>query len=232
MQLGLPFKAGRGGARAGAGRKCSPVGRRHTAHRARPQHRAAHPVHVTVRCTVASLRKQRVVRTVLGALRDSRRQHFRIAHYSVQDNHLHLLIEAENKRALSAGMRGLTVRLARRVNKLLGRSGPLCADRWHAHALNSPREVRNALVYVLQNRKKHAPSRSDTLDPLSSAEWFDGFKEPIPKAFHSVGPPCVSLPQSWLLKVGWHRHGRIHFSEVPLVTSLRISQGAARRKPG
>jgi putative transposase len=206
----------RGGARAGAGRKPLAAGLRRTPHRARPRHRASHPVHVMLRASVRSLRTQHVVRTVLDALRESNGEQFRIIQYSVQANHLHLIVEAENKNALSSGMRGLAVRLARRVNKLLFRRGKFWVDRWHGRTLESPRQVRNALVHVLQNHKKHAPAKlCSVLDPLSSAEWFDGFVEPIPQSFRGVGPPSVARARTWLLRTGWHRHGLIRVSEAP-----------------
>jgi hypothetical protein len=66
-------------------------------------------------------------------------------------------------------------RITRRVNRLLRRRGRFWADRWHGRDLEGPRQVRNALVDVLQNHKKH--SRSASLDPLSSAGSFDGFCE-------------------------------------------------------
>jgi REP element-mobilizing transposase RayT len=191
-----------------------PAGQRHTPHRARPKHKAAHPVHVTLRASLRSLRSQHVVRTVLGALRDSRREGFRIVHYSIQPNHLHLILEAESAQLLSSGVRGIMVRIARRVNKLLSRAGRLWADRWHGHALNTPREVRNTLRYVLQNHLKHR-STNTPLDPLSSAQWFNGFVPPIPLAFRSVGPPCIAAPRTWLLRKGWERHGKIRISEGP-----------------
>ncbi len=231
-QLGLRFvRKSRGGARAGAGRKRLPPGQRHTPHRARAEHRARHPVHVTLRAFTHSLRSQHIVRTVLGALRDANMSQFHLAHYSIQENHVHLIVEAENKHALSSGMRGLMIRIAQRVNRLLSQRGRFWADRWHGNPLTSPRQVRNALVYVLKNRHKHAPSpngaaraargegtrssESGWLDPLSSAQWFNGFAHPIPTSFRSVGPPCVAFPISWLLAVGWRRHGLIESSETP-----------------
>lgn len=215
QQLGLLFtRQARGGTRRGAGRKPLPAGQRHTPHRARPSHKAAHPVHVTLRASVRSLRSQHVVRTVLGGLRDSRRENFRIVHYSVQHNHIHLIFEAESATLLSSGVRGIMVRIARRVNKLLARAGRLWADRWHGHALKTPREVRNTLRYVLQNHLKHR-STNTQLDPLSSAQWFKGFATPIPPAFRSVGPPCIAAPRTWLLRIGWERHGKIRISEGP-----------------
>jgi putative transposase len=227
-QLAIAFSPARrrGGSRVGAGRKKLPAHLRHTPHRARAEHGRTHPVHVTLRAKLRSLRSQQVVRTVLGALRDSNGERFRIAHYSVQENHVHLIVEADTKASLSSGMRGLMVRVARRVNRLLFRRGRFWADRWHDHALTSPREVRNALVYILQNRQKHAFTRREAradaaregtpcLDALSSAQWFNGFVEPIPIAFRSIGPRCVVEARTWLLRIGWQRRGRIHSWEAP-----------------
>ena len=144
QQLGLEFrgKNTRGGARNGAGRKRLPASARHTPHRARAEHRARHPVHVTLRAFTHSLRSQYVVGVVLRALHQSNSSRFRVVHHSVQANHLHLLVEAENKGALSSGMRSLVIRIARRVNQVLFRRGRFWADRWHGSALTSPRQVR------------------------------------------------------------------------------------------
>jgi len=191
-QLELAFPLGHGGARRGAGRKALPPHLRHTPHRARGDHRRAHPVHVTLRAGLRCLRREPVVRTVLGALRDSNRESFRIAHYSVQANHVHLVVEAECGASLASGLRGVAVRVARRLNRLLFRRGRFWADRWHGRALTSPRQVRNALVYVLQNHNKHGSQRGALLDSLSSAQWFDGFAAPVPRGFRSIGPPCIA----------------------------------------
>ncbi len=173
-------------------------------------------MHVTLRAAVRSLRSQQVLQTVLGALRDSNRHSFRIVHYSIQSNHVHLIVEADSRASLSTGMRGLAVRLARRVNRLLFRRGRLWADRWHGQPLTSPRQVRNALVYVLQNHRKHAALvLGAKLDPLSSAEWFNGFAEPLPAGFRSIGPPLTRASRTWLLQYGWRRHGRIRLAEAP-----------------
>jgi len=216
QQLPLPFRATHGGARPGSGRKRLPSRSRRAPHRARRAHRAAHPVHVTLRARSFSLRQGAVLRAVLGALRASNREWFRIAHYSVQQNHIHLIVEAQDARALSSGMRGLAVRIARRVNRLLRRSGRFWADRWHGESLTSPRRVRNALIYVLQNWRKHGSHWArERLDPCSSVEWFDGFVEALPEDFRSIGPPCVARPRTWLLRIGWCRHGRISQTEAP-----------------
>ncbi len=216
-QTELPFNARhRGGKRRGAGRKPRVSGKRHTPHRARPVHRAAHPVHVTLRAAVRSLRSQHLSNTVLHALRESNCSPFRIVHYSIQCNHLHLVVEADDRASLSRGMRSLAVRVARRMNKLLFRRGRFWADRWHGQPLTSPRQVRNALVYVLQNYRKHSVVNiGAALDPLSSAEWFYGFAESLPAGFRSIGPPPIQATQTWLLRAGWLRHGRIRLAESP-----------------
>jgi REP element-mobilizing transposase RayT len=213
LTFSFPEPKPRGGARRGAGRKPRAAHLRQTPHRARPVHRKANPVHVTLRAGLRSLRAQHVASTLLAALRDSIRDWFRVVHYSVQDNHIHLILEAEDRDALWAGVRGLMVRIARRVNRLLRRRGPFWADRWHGRDLEGPRQVRNALVYVLQNHKKHA--RSAALDPLSSAGSFDGFASALPAAFRSIGPPCVAAARTWLLRVGWRRRGLIGLTEAP-----------------
>ena len=213
LAFSFPEPKRHGGARRGAGRKPRAAHLRQTPHRARPVHRKAHPVHVTLRAGMRSLRSQQVARTLLAGLRDSNRDWFRVVHYSVQDNHVHLIVEAEDTEALSSGVRGLMVRIARRVNRVLFRRGRFWADRWHGRDLEGPRQVRNALVYVLQNHKKHA--RSAALDPLSSAQWFDGFASALPPAFRGVGPPSVAAASTWLLRVGWRKRGLIRLTEAP-----------------
>ena len=213
LAFAFPVSKRRGGARRGAGRKPRALHLRRTPHRARPAHRKAHPVHITLRAGIRSLRTQRVARTVLAALRDSNRDWFRVAHYSVQDSHLHLIVESEDSQLLSSGVRGLMVRIARRVNDLLRRRGRFWADRFHSRELESPRQVRNVLVYVLQNHRKH--SQSAALDPLSSAGSFDGFASALPAAFRSIGPPCTAAAATWLLKSGWRLRGLIRLTEGP-----------------
>jgi hypothetical protein len=73
--------------------------------------------------------------------------------------------------------------------------------------------VRHALVYVIQNRSKHGALSG--LDPLSSAEWFNGFAHSLPRNFRSATPRANSPPRTWLLVTGWRRHGLIGFWEVP-----------------
>jgi putative transposase len=133
-------------------------------------------------------------------------------HFSVQGDHLHLLVEAQDERALSSGARGLSIRAARAINDTLARNGAVWGDRYHARALPTPRETRHAIVYVLMNFRKHRPADRRTIDPCSSAPWFDGFR--TPRASPPEAAP-TSKPRTWLAATGWKRHGLIHLAERP-----------------
>lgn len=138
-------------------------------------------------------------------------------HFSVQDDHVHLIIEADGKRALERGLRGLAIRVARAVNHALGRRGAVWGDRYHARALTTPREVRRALVYVLTNVRKHHGEETG-LDPCSSAVYFDGWREPPEMV--PVNTPVVRA-RSWLAAVGWRRHGLVGIDERPAAARTR-----------
>ena len=146
---------------------------------------------------------------------------FRIVHFSVQHTHIHLLVEAEDAVALSRGMAGLTIRMAKNVNARLGRRGPFVGERYHARALKTPREVRNGLVYVLMNSKKHGVATRD-VDPMSSAPGFEGFVSHlgVPKRIDNAVQPA----RTWLLSVGWLRHGLLVSWESPAGFSPKMKR--------
>src|SRR5690606_5978693 len=122
----------------------------------------------------------------------------RVVHYSVMSNHVHLLVEADDRDALSRGLQGLATRLARAVNRFAARRGTVFADRYHARILRTPREVRNALAYVLNNARHHRCTAmpADWIDPYSSASAFDGWRTAVRRGALSV--PVVRA-RTWLL---------------------------------
>ena len=218
-QLDLPQPKSWGGRRDGAGRKPNP-GRRPMPHRARPEHSPSQPSHVTLRARPGAGRLR--VRPVFEALRDAIRAasdaSCRVVHFSVQHDHVHLLIEASDKQELTRGMRGLTIRMARAVNRVAHRDGAVWAERYHARALASPREVRNVLVYLLRNGRKHESAEVGPFDPCLSAPWFDGFRDGAPAAPAGVERP-IAKPRTWLAGVGWRRLGLLGAHETPRLTS-------------
>jgi REP element-mobilizing transposase RayT len=186
-------------------------------HRPRPELTGREPVLVTmkVRAGITSLRGRSAFDRVLRSLRRVRAElGAHVTHYSVQRDHVHLIVEAEDMRALSRGMQGLAVRIARGVNRAMNRKGAVFADRFHDRVLRSPRQVRNALSYVLCNARKHglAPRQRGWLDPHSSAWAFDGWASTThaPSTSDSVSPP-----RTWLLRVGWRRGGLLEVDHRP-----------------
>lgn len=222
-QLALSFPFLWGGRRQGAGRPAN-TGRGNVPHRARPKHRKDWPVLITMRSKWRSLRTQFVFPTLRKAIADTRKSRvvgFRVCEFSVQGDHIHLLVEAESLLALQRGVRGLAIRIAKRVNRLLIERGRFFADRYHALELTTPRAVRHALVYVLGNFRKHACGylAEGPVDMCSSAPYFRGFIEGRSSLYARAGDLWGHTPvdpaQTWLLAHGWKRYGLISVRESP-----------------
>src|SRR5712691_2581760 len=143
-----------GGKRKGAGRKPKNGVKAGVSHAARPQFKARHPVHVTMRVLpgVGFLRGYSRKRAIENALREVKlRFGMRVVHYSIQGNHLHLILETDDPSMFSRAVQGLAIRLARALNRLAARRGKVFADRFHAHVMKALREVANAVRYVIEN---------------------------------------------------------------------------------
>jgi REP element-mobilizing transposase RayT len=192
-QQDLPFRQW-GGARPGAGRKRkSPLPK--VAHRPRVQFKRG-TLHITnrLRPEVWNLRTHRCFRALQRAFAGGcERFGFRMVHFSVQRNHLHTIVEAPDTKALGRAMKGLAVRMARALNKVMERKGPVFGDRYHAHLIRSLREAANAVEYVLENWRKHLPEapprESVRFDPYCSAVWYQ----------HA--PPLTAAAEYWILRV-------------------------------
>ena len=160
---------------------------------------------------VGNLRTRHAYRAIRGAIgRCAARADYRVVHASIQSNHLHLLVEADDRLALSRGMQGFAISAAKRLNReLRRRRGDVFAFRYHATPITSPAQARNALAYILNNWRRHkndirSPFR---IDPYSSAEQFFG-------GARAEALPCVRAT-TWLLTDGWTRAGPIRLDEVP-----------------
>jgi REP element-mobilizing transposase RayT len=223
----------KGGKRKGAGRK--PKGSRPgTSHRKRPEVKLRHPLHVVLRVVpaVGSLRRRKMYQAMRDAtLVAALRERIRIVHLSLQRNHVHLLVEAEDKLALSRGLQGLLISAARNINTMLGdgrhrrRRGRVFADRYFAEAITSPRHARHVLSYVINNWRKHGEDRDGEartwlVDPFSSGISFPDWQELEGRHFmwpirETYEPLIVRRPRSWLLREAWKQHGPISAHDVP-----------------
>jgi REP element-mobilizing transposase RayT len=214
----------RGGKRRGAGRK--PRGARAgERHQARPDFKPTHALHVVVRVApaVGSLRRRKLYKAMRDAtITAALREWFRIVHISLQRTHVHLLVEAEHKAALSRGMQGFLISAARHINTALGdgarrRRGKVFSDRYHVEVITTPTRARHAISYVLGNWRKHGEDSAGLpstwlVDPFSSGIMFPDWQElegepcmwPIREGYD---PPMVRRPQTWLLREGWKRAG-------------------------
>ena len=223
-QLELPARTW-GGRRKGAGRPKSSSRHPHTR---RPKVARRFPLHITWKLEddLPNLRGPQTARPILAALAAAReREGFRLIHYVLERRHLHLIVEADSAEALSRALRALAIRIARAINKALGRKGRVFKERYHARPLKTPTQTRHTLRYVLNNERRHREQRGqvtnrDWLDPLSSGDWFDGWR-------HGWKPPPapwpVARPATWLLREGWQRAGGLlDLNEVPGPTQAGV----------
>ena len=210
-------------------------------HKARPELKPRFPVHVVARVVrdVGSLRTRdayRAIReaTIAVALRELNAREtgaFRIVHVSIQRTHVHLLVEADHKMALSRGMQSFQISAAKHLNRAASkhrderRRGTVFPDRFHQEIITTPTRARHALSYVLNNWRKHredhlAIARTWKVDPFSTAVlfvWKQRAHEPLLWRWRDTYDPLVVyLPKTWLLREGWNRGGpAISWFEVP-----------------
>jgi REP element-mobilizing transposase RayT len=210
------------------GRRVRPERVGFVSHLTRPEHDSRHPLHLTMRRVrlAPSFREERIYRVILVELADAKRRGIRVLQYSVQHDHLHLMVEGGDRKELAKKLRTLISRVALAVNRTAERRGQLFRDRYHRHDLTTPREVRNALRYILFNTRKHAKGY-DPLDAMSSTPWFEAWspdRAPDPGRIADArsrwwpnGSP-ISPPATWLAVKGWLRAGGpLAFDEMPSV---------------
>ncbi|CAN5644714.1 hypothetical protein BH09MYX1_BH09MYX1_23370 [soil metagenome] len=213
-----------GGKREGAGR---PRSSKAMPHVARERFSSKTPLHVTLRMArhVWNLRSQRGLRCVEHALaHEAARGQLRIVHFSVQGNHLHLIVEAEDASTLSRRMQGFGIRLARALSSMMNRRGKVIAERYHVRKISGPRQMYRALRYVLLNHAHHGLSGSAmAVDRYSSAPSFPNVayaqtdigrrRRRSDDASEIEEPVAVTAPAKfWVLAAGWRNIGHILFT--------------------
>ena len=185
--------------------------------------------HVTVKLIggLPSLRRGQAFKEVwLAIARVNAKGLIRIVEFSVQSNHVHMLIEAANSADLSRGMASLNSGLGRRLNVIWGRvgMGSVLQERFHLEVIDSPRRMRNALIYVLRNDVHHGMGLK-TLDPCSSAPFFRGWTEYPNQPAASTDRRVNARPEQWLLKAGWKKLGGKREALLSIHKSPSIAKG-------
>ena len=185
----------------------------------RPQSAPSRAGHASRGASCPSLRAL----ALFAAIRDSIAQVdssvFRVLHFSVQQDHVHAIVEAAKRDELTRGVQGLAIRIALAI-KRIAPVRKVWADRYHARALTTPREVRHSIAYVLLNFRKHLRAPAG-IDPRSSGVWFDGWVQDVP---HGVAPSPIARPRTWLAAVGWRRAGLIDLHEAPANPNRRLNR--------
>ena len=191
LPFGRKASSRRGGKRRGAGRKpVGPEAGRPHVRRARIERRL--PIHVTVRMAphVYNLRSRRSFSIIGRAIAiAANRFGVRIIEFSVQGNHMHLVVEAAAHEALSRAMQGFSIRVAKGLNAMMKRRGRVFADRYHAHILETPPEARWAVLYVRRNYQKHMSEIGKPISP----DYVDPFASPGANIE-------LAEPRTWLLR--------------------------------
>ena len=180
-----------------------------------------YPAHVTVKLRngLPRLRRAREYTVLRGAFAAGcERAGFRLVHYAVLNDHLHLLVEGSGREGVVRGLQGLLIRVAKALNKLWGRRGSVFGDRYHDHILKTPREVRMAVRYVLTNGFKHyarhgSARSAEPMDMFTSGPWFDGWREAVTVRGIEAEARPVAGARTWLLATGWRRLGLLSLAE-------------------
>ena len=200
--------------------------RRGALHSTRPRVTRHQPVHVSlpIEKVVGRMRTRAGYRAVRrGIAVCMGRVDMRIVQASIQANHVHLLVEADDERALSRGLRAFMTACARSINAQRARTGRVFAGRYCMTLVTSPRQARNTLAYVINNWRRHRDDRGATatriaaIDPYSSGARFDGWADAPERSEMPAGyePLPVKGACSWLLTIGWRRYPQIRVREVP-----------------
>ena len=217
IQLDLFTNRGRGGRRTGAGRPRSRDSLQW--HHTRPDFKPSQPLHINVKLIkgLPTLRAKNKFKLIKRAILKARERGLRIIHFSIQSNHLHLLIESENKRELGRGMQSFCISLAKSLNSFLKRQGKVFVERYHLHILKTPTQVRNALRYIFMNFAKHTrtPHRFDAYSTLvcfpdkiklglARVNTYALFKSKLRRQEYKEEMNLLLAPaKSWFLNYGW-----------------------------
>lgn len=209
-QLEFSKIRGWGGKRKGAGRpnRTGQVG-----HGKRPIVDFNKPLHITIRLKqgVASLRRRSMLKQFKLASSHAKIFGLHVIHFSLLNNHIHMIVEAKNNLGLSRGMKSLNCRLGKAIRRDSGGQGATLAGRFHLHVLKTPTEMKHALEYVLLNKAKHQKF-IEHIDDFSSGYSFQDWKRLIGTRFQGLIASQIdfrdeglSPPRSWLCRVGWTR---------------------------
>lgn len=179
------YKGTHGGRRPKAGRKR--IHSKGVAHEKREKVRSYTPLHINFKYKL-TVKNKDGLKALQKAIKNARTHGLKIIHFSLQHNHVHLIVEATNNQILTKGMRSLTITMAKVLEK-----GRIQIQRYHLHVLKTRREAKNAINYVLFNERKHTGKM--TIDSYSSVGLLGSAKEIAMRFKISVTEKICFLPE-------------------------------------
>ncbi len=162
---------------------------------------------IKVRENKADIKTKLILKALHHAIKRARLKRLRVIHYTLEYNHLHLLVECDNHKRLGKGMQAFGISIAKAINRIKLLKGAVYKHRYHLRKITSGRDLKNVLHYIFNNGIKHKRATS-IIDPYNSsiAEKHLKLMYPklkLPKSLH------LSALQIELLKI--LEPGNIHF---------------------
>jgi REP element-mobilizing transposase RayT len=143
----------------------------------------------------ANLKNKSILKALQHSIKKARSLGLKVIHYTLEYDHVHLLIEASDKISLGKGMQSLGISFSKGINKIKKQTGKVFKTRYHFRKLNSPREIKNALNYILGNGIKHRETLS-VINSFNSLPAINNFKHLYP-GFELMIEETIS--KSWVL---------------------------------
>lgn len=122
---------------------------------------------IKVRENKAGIKNKSVLKILHQAIKRARLKNLKVIHYTLEYNHIHLLVEAYGHKNLHQGMQSFGISLAKQINRLKSLKGAVYKHRYHLRKLSSARELKNVLHYIFNNGIHHSRT-SSLLDPYNS----------------------------------------------------------------
>ncbi|MCB0786284.1 MAG: transposase [Flavobacteriales bacterium] len=98
------------------------------------------------------LRQEGPLRTMVAALHHFDHERYRLGHFAVAANHVHVLVRPYTGHSLSGILHSWKSFTAKAINKLLGRSGQLWQDESYDHLVRSEEALERIQAYILAHR--------------------------------------------------------------------------------
>lgn len=138
-------------------------------------------LHLTIKIErlKAGLRNKDVLKQLHDSIKKARKIGLRVIHYTLEFDHVHLLVEVDSNQQLAKGMQSFGISFSKGINKIKAQVGKVFKTRYHFRKLKSPNEIKNVIFYILGNSLKHKKDFS-ILSPYNTAitasALFPGFE--------------------------------------------------------